>query len=309
MASAGGAAAGPSLSARAAVVGAAEQRVAARFGCVLKLSPRLNGVHFRYAEAALPNNSGRPAGAGSGGLGGPLVLFLHGWPESWYSWRHQLQAMAKAGFHAVAPDMRGYGGSFAPAGPKEEYSIHRLAGDALALVHFLGYSQCVLVGHDWGAWLTWQLAVLHPEVFTCICAMSVPYSGHGREGLLTSLRRMYGDERRERQAAHAGRQKFNYMLHHNLDEAAGMYDADIREALYCIYTSAMGIPSDPPPVKTSAMYVRNDKLTSAEAGNNGKADELVAEGLWRRIPRAKEFPDWLSSDDVRWRPLCLACFV
>lgn len=165
---------------------AQEQLVASKYGCSLK-SCRLNGITIRYAEAALPNNNGLNVGVGSGGLGGPLVLLLHGWPESWYSWRHQLKALKTAGFHAVAPDMRGYGGTSAPS-DMVAYNVYNLASDALSLVQHLGYFQCVLVGHDWGAWLTWQLALLHPNVFTAICAMSIPYTPRSNTGLLTYLR-------------------------------------------------------------------------------------------------------------------------
>ena len=86
-----------------------EQRVAEQFGCVLKRT-KLNGIHIRYADAVPGDHSASPA----------LVLLLHGWPESWYSWRHQLRGLSTAGFRAVAPDMRGYGGTSAPSGPKEE---------------------------------------------------------------------------------------------------------------------------------------------------------------------------------------------
>ena len=99
----------------------------------------------------------------------------------------------------------------------------------LALVHHLGYSKCVLVGHDWGAWLTWQLALLHPQVFTVIAALSVPYSGYGKSGLLTNLRSVYGNEN-EKDA------KFFYMLHHNLPQSgACTQQGDVPSAIFGVF--------------------------------------------------------------------------
>src|SRR5437660_11201585 len=92
---------------------------------------------------------------------GPLVLLCHGFPESWYSWRHQLPALAAAGYHAVAPDMRGYGGSGRPEAV-HEYDIRHLTGDVLGLMDALGESRAVLVGHDWGAPVVWNLALTAP---------------------------------------------------------------------------------------------------------------------------------------------------
>src|SRR5438067_11701794 len=85
---------------------------------------------------------------------GPLVLLLHGFPESWYSWRHQLPVLAAAGYHAVAPDVRGYGRTDAPA-PIESYSMRTMLADYLGLLDALGEQTAVIVGHDWGAPLAW----------------------------------------------------------------------------------------------------------------------------------------------------------
>jgi pimeloyl-ACP methyl ester carboxylesterase len=99
----------------------------------------------------------------------PLVLLLHGWPESWYSWRHQLPALAKAGYRAVAPDLRGYGESDKP--PRvEDYDIVQLTADAAGLVEALGEKDAVLVGHDWGAVIAWQAMLLHPERFRALAS-------------------------------------------------------------------------------------------------------------------------------------------
>ena len=111
----------------------------------------LNGIEMHVAEAAT----------------GPLVLLCHGWPELWYSWRHQLRALAEAGFRAVAPDMRGFGGTTAPP-MIAAYTIFHNVGDMVALVSALGATRAVIVGHDWGAPVAWHAALMRPDVFTAV---------------------------------------------------------------------------------------------------------------------------------------------
>jgi len=117
-----------------------------------------NGINLHIAEAGE----------------GPLVLLVHGFPESWYSWRHQLPALAAAGYHAVAPDVRGYGRSDAPAAI-EAYSMKEMTADMAGLVSALGESTAVIAGHDWGAPIAWNSAVLYPERFRAVVGMSVPF--------------------------------------------------------------------------------------------------------------------------------------
>ncbi|MFI5315414.1 MAG: alpha/beta fold hydrolase [Myxococcota bacterium] len=105
---------------------------------------------------------------------GPLVLLCHGWPESWYSWRHQLPALAAAGYHAVAPDMRGYGRSDAPR-EIDRYTIFHLVGDMIGLCDSLGAKQAVIVGHDWGSIVAWNAALLRPDRFRGVTGISVPF--------------------------------------------------------------------------------------------------------------------------------------
>lgn len=109
---------------------------------------------------------------------GPLVLMVHGFPESWYSWRHQLAALAAAGYRAVAIDQRGYGRSskFAKV---EDYRIHKLVDDTVGVVHALGETTAVIIGHDWGAPVAWTAAWLRPDVFRGVIGLSVPFSGRG----------------------------------------------------------------------------------------------------------------------------------
>jgi pimeloyl-ACP methyl ester carboxylesterase len=119
---------------------------------------------------------------------GPLVVLCHGFPELWYSWRAQLPALSAAGFRAVAPDMRGYGGTDAPI-DVAEYTILHLVGDMVELVRVLGESQAVIVGHDWGAPVAWNCAMLRPDIFRAVIGMSVPFSPSGRIDVLNALRR------------------------------------------------------------------------------------------------------------------------
>jgi len=109
---------------------------------------------------------------------GPLVILCHGFPECWYSWRHQLGALVKAGFRAVAPDLRGYGRSDRPE-EVEKYTIVHDIGDIVGLVGALGAEQAVIAGHDAGATIGWQAAVLRPDLFRAVIALSVPFRERG----------------------------------------------------------------------------------------------------------------------------------
>ena len=119
-----------------------------------------NGIRMHYAEAGE----------------GPLVVLCHGFPESWYSWRSQLPALAEAGFRAVAPDMRGYGQTEAPE-QIEKYTLLHLVGDMVALVGALGADKAVIVGHDWGGPVAWHSALLRPDRFRAVDRASACPSG------------------------------------------------------------------------------------------------------------------------------------
>ena len=109
---------------------------------------------------------------------GPLVVLCHGFPESWYSWRHQLPALAAAGFHAVAPDMRGYGRTERPEAI-DQYTLFHLVGDIFGLVDALGEQEAVIIGHDWGAPVAWTAALLRPDRFRAVIGLSVPFRPRG----------------------------------------------------------------------------------------------------------------------------------
>jgi pimeloyl-ACP methyl ester carboxylesterase len=109
---------------------------------------------------------------------GPLVILCHGFPECWYSWRHQLPALAAAGFHAVAPDLRGYGRSDRPE-EVEKYTVLHDVGDIVGLVDAFGAERAVIAGHDVGATMAWQAALLRPDRFRAVISLDVPFRPQG----------------------------------------------------------------------------------------------------------------------------------
>lgn len=121
-----------------------------------------NGIRMHVAEAGQ----------------GPLVVLCHGFPESWYSWRHQLVALAAAGYHAVAPDQRGYGRTDAPEAI-DQYTLFHLVGDLVGLLDALGAPTAVVAGHDWGAPVAWHAALLRPDRFRAVIGLSVPFRPRG----------------------------------------------------------------------------------------------------------------------------------
>jgi pimeloyl-ACP methyl ester carboxylesterase len=122
-------------------------------------SVRTNGIGMHYLEAGE----------------GPLVLLLHGFPELSFSWRHQIEVLAEAGYRVVAPDQRGYGQTDRPENP-EEYTLCHLAGDIVGLVHALGEKRAAVIGHDWGAPVACTSAILRPDIFGAVGLLSVPYT-------------------------------------------------------------------------------------------------------------------------------------
>src|SRR5881394_3879883 len=129
-----------------------------------------NGIRMHIAEAG----------------DGPLVVMCHGFPESWYSWRHQLVALAEAGYHAVAPDMRGYGQTDKPE-VIEQYTLLHLVGDMVGLLDALGARTAVIAGHDWGAPVAWHAALLRPDRFRAVIGLSVPFWPRGKVRPTTAM--------------------------------------------------------------------------------------------------------------------------
>lgn len=119
-----------------------------------------------------------------GERGNPLVVLLHGFPEFWYSWHHQISPLAETGFHVIAPDLRGYNHSTKPTGVRE-YRIERLVGDVCGLIEHAGADSASVVGHDWSGGIAWELAIRRPEVLERLVVMNMPHPAAYKRELLT----------------------------------------------------------------------------------------------------------------------------
>ncbi len=170
-----------------------------------------NGIRMHYVEQG----------------SGPLVVLCHGWPESWYSWRHQIPALAAAGFRVVAPDQRGYGQTDAPA-PIESYNILNLVGDIVGLVNSLGVDSAVIVGHDWGAPVSWDSALLRPDIFRAIALLSVPYIARTPMRPTEGMKLLAGD------------QNFYQLYFQEPGKVEKELDADPRRSMAMILYSVSG---------------------------------------------------------------------
>lgn len=192
---------------------------------------------------------------------GPLVLLCHGFPELAHSWRHQVAALAQAGYRVAAPDMRGYGGTDAPP-EVEAYTLLHLVGDMVDLVRQLGETQAVIVGHDWGAAVAWNAALLRPDLFRAVVGMSVPYAPPGKVNLLDSLEQ-------------AGIHDFymQYFQHEGVAEAE--LGRDPEASIRRIHWSGSG---DAPP-----------RTTFGRLGGGGLLDNTREPGT---------LPAWLGPDDL-----------
>jgi pimeloyl-ACP methyl ester carboxylesterase len=191
---------------------------------------------------------------------GPLVLFCHGWPELSYSWRHQIPAIAAAGFHVVAPDMRGFGGSSAPA-DVGAYSIFDNVGDMVALVAALGEKQAVIIGHDWGAPVAWHAAMFRPDVFTKVAGLSVPPPFRGRNRPIESLRE-------------SGITNFYWQYFQTPGIAEAEFERDVASTMRLVLGRGV---SDP-----AALYISEGK------------------GFLGNISPVAKLPDWLSETDIAY---------
>jgi pimeloyl-ACP methyl ester carboxylesterase len=194
---------------------------------------------------------------------GPLVLLIHGWPESWYSWRHQIKALSAAGYRVAAPDVRGYGGSDKPH-EIEAYDMASMTADMAGLITALGEDQAVVIGHDWGAPIAWNTALLHPEKVRAVVGLSVPYTGPGPAPFIDLVQQVYKD-------------KFFYQIYFQEPGVAeAEFESDIRDALRKTYYWVSG--------EGMAAAVPQDKPADA-AFLDGMADP-------------GQFPDWMSTQDL-----------
>ena len=197
---------------------------------------------------------------------GPLVLLCHGFPESWYSWRHQLPALAAAGYHAVAPDMRGYGGTDAPE-PIEAYDIFHLTGDMVGLLDALGEEQAVIVGHDWGAVVAWDAALFRPDRFRAVVGMSVPYFPRLPIRPLAAMKAAAGD-------------RFMYILYF---QEPGKAEAEL----------------DPDPERVHRMFLCAISGSAAE-GERWNVDIPKTARFLDSMREPDKLPDWLTQDDISY---------
>ena len=198
---------------------------------------------------------------------GPLVLFIHGFPELWYSWRHQLPALAAAGFHAVAIDRRGHGESDAPY-EIEAYSMKNHVADNVGVLDALGEQTAVIVGHDWGAPISWNSAVLHQDRFRAVAALSVPYLPRGPMPPTQMLKALFQNN-------------FFYMLYFQEPGVAEEeFEADVRKSMLTfIYGASAEGRSDP---------------NVASAFMNKPKDAKLFDGL----SAPEKLPDWLTHEDL-----------
>ena len=158
---------------------------------------------------------------------GPLVVLVHGWPESWYSWRHQIKPLTKAGFKVAAIDVRGYGGSDKPH-EISAYSLKSIAADIAGVIDSLGYKEAYLFGHDWGGPIVWTTGLLYPDTIRAVGALSVPYTPIGEKSLIQLFRELYKD-------------KFFYQLYIQEEgKAEAEFEADVKTALEKTYFSGDG---------------------------------------------------------------------
>jgi pimeloyl-ACP methyl ester carboxylesterase len=193
---------------------------------------------------------------------GPLVILCHGFPESWYSWRHQLPALAAAGFHAVAPDLRGYGRTDQPAAI-DQYTMLHLVGDVVGLIDALGAETAVVVGHDWGGPVAWNTALLRPDRVRGVIGLSVPYLPRGPLSPLAALRAALGED-------------FYMVYFQQPGLAEAELERDPRDTLRRLLYSASG---DAP--------TRPGEVVGNAAG-----------GLLAHTPDPETLPGWLSEADV-----------
>ncbi|MEO1081134.1 MAG: alpha/beta hydrolase [Pseudomonadota bacterium] len=195
---------------------------------------------------------------------GPLILCIHGWPELWYSWRHQLRYFADSGYTVAAMDVRGYGGSGKPSGV-ENYVLSKLAGDAAAVLQELSDEPAILFGHDWGAPIAYATAQQHPQLVRGVAGLSVPFRPRGEASLLQVAKQLFPE-------------KFFYMLYFQKPSVPEQeLEADVMDSLRRVYYACSG---DAP---LGAFLVDKDK------------DAGLLEGL----VDPDTFPAWMSEDDLQ----------
>ena len=179
-----------------------------------------------------------------GPANGPLVIFVHGWPEMSISWRNQLSALGALGFRAVAPDMRGYGRSTVH-GQHADYSMEQIVGDMRELLDHLRRDSAIWVGHDWGSPVVWSLASHHPETCPGLASLCVPYQPHGFSlaNLIPLLdRKLYPEDKFP-----AGQWDYHLYYEEHFDKATAAFEANVLNTVKAMFRrgdpAAKGKPS------------------------------------------------------------------
>ena len=197
---------------------------------------------------------------------GPLVLMVHGFPESWYSWRHQMTPVAEAGFTAAAIDVRGYGGSDKPP-EVADYAMQHMVADVAGAIRALSPdAPAVIVGHDWGAPIVWNSALTRPDVVRAVAALSVPYGGVPQR----PLREIY-------EAVFTSRGRFFYQHYfQDVGVAEAELKANPRDTIRRFYYAISGDAPD----------------------GTWPTDKVVGDPLLHRLPDPDPFPAWLTEADL-----------
>ncbi len=197
---------------------------------------------------------------------GPLVLMVHGFPESWYSWRHQIGPVADLGYRVAAVDVTGYGGSDKPH-PVERYSMQNLTRDMANLAKALSPDEKVIIlGHDWGAPISWNSALLYPDVFRAVGCLSVPYSVPGDVMFLDLIDRIFTQKG-----------KFFYQVYFQEEGVAeAELEKDPRDSIRRFYYALSGDAPD----------------------GTWPLDKKHGDPLLYRLPDPDPFPAWLTEEDL-----------
>ncbi|HSS23673.1 MAG TPA: alpha/beta hydrolase [Mycobacterium sp.] len=209
-----------------------------------------NGVQLRVIEA--------------GDRGAPVVVLAHGFPELAYSWRHQIPALAEAGYHVLAPDQRGYGGSSRPDAI-DAYNIHQLTADVVGLLDDVGAERAVWIGHDWGAAVVWNAPLLHPDRVAAVAALSVPPTPRAKVPPTEAFRKRFGEN-------------FFYILYF---QEPGVADVEL----------------DDDPARTMRRMMSGRPAPEDQSA----AMRMLApgpEGFIDRLPEPGGLPDWISQGEL-----------
>ncbi|WP_341366429.1 alpha/beta hydrolase [Yoonia sp. BS5-3] len=205
----------------------------------------VNGVTLEVFEAGQPSSKG------------PIVL-CHGWPEHAFSWRHQIPALAAAGYHVIVPNQRGYGHSSCP-GDVDAYDIKHLTGDLAALLDHFGYADAIFVGHDWGANVVWSMALLHPERVSKLIALSLPYQERGDIPWTEFIESLFGPD--------------HYMVHFN--RRPGVADAILDQNRLQFLRNLYRKDIPPAPPEPGMAMINLAQATSAPGAALLRDDELA----------------------------------